>query len=254
MKFRLIKKSGNEKSRWNILNKIGLFIVLLALLNFSVTIIEKLLTKNLRISWEILIDEEENIKDGTDIEESFSTIQDFFTINIKNNWDKIYVWESFDLEIVAKDLDYSDTLLVFSESDRYAEFSNDFDEGAIEYKKNEKDTFLIEDGISFFQSGLQDISVYSLEDETENFAWKVEVMVYDKNEESSSISDKKEATDNSKNDTSNNSKKGDNYWEVCKVDADCFCNTDSAWLEWCYYKSWQSDICEGNICKRGFRK
>ncbi len=47
-------------------------------------------------------------------------------------------------------------------------------------------------------------------------------------------------------------KKANNYWEKCEKDADCFCNSDKAWLQWCYYKSWQIDICKNNICTRWF--
>ena len=47
------------------------------------------------------------------------------------------------------------------------------------------------------------------------------------------------------------SRKDNNYWEKCDKNSDCFCHFDDTWYTWCYYKPWQTDMCVDNICQRG---
>ncbi len=197
--------------------------------------LEIFLTPNLQISWERELIDDETSNNSTNRTGNNTVVEDYFTISVKNNWEKIYVWDSNAFEITAKDPNYSDTLLIFSESDRDAELSKDLDNGAIEYNADEKWTMYFDDWAIFSRSGLHDIHVYSLEDSTDSMMWKTEIMVYDRQEELA------------------NSKKSDNYWEVCEKDSDCFCNYDKSGLEWCYYKSGQIDICKDNLCTRWFK-
>ena len=95
----------------------------------------------------------------------------------------VSVWEAVDLTIQAVDrdsniiTDYEWTILIFSESDRDAEFPNSLEEWAYTFKLSDEGSIKFENAVRFKKEWKNDIHVYDLEDETDNVVWIAEVDV-----------------------------------------------------------------------------
>ncbi len=97
--------------------------------------------------------------------------------------EKVSVWEAIDLTIEAinKDgnviKDYEWTVLIFSESDKKAEFPKAIEENSYQFKKSDEWSVKFENAIKFSKAWKHDIHVYDLNDQTDSIFWLAEVEV-----------------------------------------------------------------------------
>jgi len=100
--------------------------------------------------------------------------------------DKIWVWEGIDLTIQAVDknenivTDYEWTVLIFSESDREAQFPNALDDNSYTFQKSDEWVKKFENAVKFSNKWTNDIHVYDLDDQTDSLMWLAEVEVTEK--------------------------------------------------------------------------
>lgn len=103
--------------------------------------------------------------------------------NVKVNPTKVTVGEAIDLTIDAVDkndeiiTDYEWTILIFSESDKLAEFPNSIEDNTFTFWKSNEWTVKFENAVKFTKAWKQDIHVYDLDDQTDSVLWIAEVEV-----------------------------------------------------------------------------
>ncbi len=103
--------------------------------------------------------------------------------------DKVAVWEALDMtiDVVDKDNnlveDYEWTILIFSESDKEAQFPNSLEDNSYTFKKSDWWTVKFENAVKFTNKWKNDIHVYDLSDETNSILGIAEVEVTEEIEE-----------------------------------------------------------------------
>jgi len=96
---------------------------------------------------------------------------------------KVAVWEAIDLTIQAVDkdnniiTDYEWTVLIFSESDKKAEFPQAIEDSSYQFKKSDEWSVKFENAVKFTKAWKHDIHVYDLNDQTDSVFWLSEVEV-----------------------------------------------------------------------------
>ncbi len=112
---------------------------------------------------------------------------DHFEITVSP--DKVAVWEALDMtiDVVDKDnnlvTDYEGTILIFSESDKEAEFPNSLEDNSYTFQVSDGGTVKFENAVKFNNKWKNDIHVYDLSDETNSVLWIAEVEVTEEIEE-----------------------------------------------------------------------
>ncbi|MDQ7023114.1 MAG: hypothetical protein Q9M97_06340 [Candidatus Gracilibacteria bacterium] len=100
--------------------------------------------------------------------------------------EKVAVGEAVDLTIDAVDKndniikDYEGTILIFSESDKKAEFPKTIEENSYKFRKSDEGSVKFENAVKFTKPGMHDIHVYDLNDETDSVFGLAEVEVTEK--------------------------------------------------------------------------
>ena len=144
-------------------------------------------------NWEILVDSIPNYKcikltDTSNKKPYFPKKSYYKEGEVTNFWVKLisssnkYLKNKFyDLEITALDKnnnivkDYEWTVLIFSESDRTAKFSQKLKDNSYTFTKSDNWKILLKDLVSFSLLWKNDIQVYDLDDKTDSIMWKVEI-------------------------------------------------------------------------------
>jgi len=112
-----------------------------------------------------------------------------FNIIIWNNHKKIVVNKFYPLKIEALDTywkvvnDLETTLLIFSESDSRVKLSNKIIDNSYNILKNDNWILYFKEWIMFSKTGLNDLHVYDLNDESDERNWKIKIEVYDNEKE-----------------------------------------------------------------------
>ena len=115
---------------------------------------------------------------------AFASKIDHFKVTVDP--DKAGVWEAIDLTIEAVDKsdnivkDYEWTVLIFSESDREAEFPNQLEDNSYTFKKSDEWIVKFENSVKFKNKWTNDIHVYDLDDQTDSLMWTAEIEITDK--------------------------------------------------------------------------
>lgn len=101
--------------------------------------------------------------------------------NVELNPTTAKVWEALDLTIEAVDKnwvtvsDYTDTILIFSESDPEAELPSALQENTYTFTDADQWKIKFENSVKFTESWLQDIYIYDLNDDTVFWVWEVQI-------------------------------------------------------------------------------
>ena len=109
---------------------------------------------------------------------------DHFKVTV--NPEKAWIWEAIDLIIEAVDkddntvTDYEWTVLIFSESDREAQFPNALEDNSYTFKASDEWIRKFENAVKFNNKWTNDIHVYDLDDQTDSLMWLVEIEITDK--------------------------------------------------------------------------
>ena len=137
--------------------------------------VEKILIPEVkRWTWDITIGEAEVWEtDETKV------INDYFSINVWEEWEELYLGQNYPLTITAMDESYSWTVLVFSETDEDAVFFNMATDNTYTFWWNSGGTVTLENGVTFSKAGIQDIHIYSMSEE-DSFSWIINVEVLDR--------------------------------------------------------------------------
>lgn len=102
------------------------------------------------------------------------------------NPEKVAVWEAVDLTITAVDKDenvikdYEWTILIYSESDKKAEFPKSIEDNSYQFTKSNEWSVKFENSVKFTKSWKNDIHVYDLNDQTDSLFGLAEVEVTEK--------------------------------------------------------------------------
>lgn len=97
--------------------------------------------------------------------------------------EKVAVWEAVDLTIEAVDKDnnvisdYEWTVLIFSESDKKADFPKAIEDSSYDFKKSDEWSVKFENAVKFTKPWKHDIHVYDLNDQTDSVFGLAEVEV-----------------------------------------------------------------------------
>ena len=108
---------------------------------------------------------------------------------VKASPEKVAVWEAIDLTIEAVDKDnnvikdYEWTVLIFSESDKQAEFPKTIEENSYTFSKSDEWSVKFENAIKFTKPWKHDIHVYDLNDQTDSIFWLAEIEVSEETKE-----------------------------------------------------------------------
>lgn len=118
---------------------------------------------------------------------AFAAELDHYKVTV--NPEKVAVGEAVDLTISAVDKDdnvikdYEGSVLIFSESDKKAEFPKSIEENSYQFKKSDEWTVKFENAVKFTKPWKNDIHVYDLDDQTDSVFWLAEVEVTEKKEQ-----------------------------------------------------------------------
>ncbi len=99
----------------------------------------------------------------------FAATVDHF--NVELNPSSAQVWEALDMTIEARDkndaviTDYDGTIIVFSETDKEAEFPNTLEENTYTFKTSDQWMVKFENAVKFKNEGKQSVHVYDLNDD-----------------------------------------------------------------------------------------
>ena len=99
--------------------------------------------------------------------------------------DSVYIEEATDIRITALDAndniveDYEGSVLVFSQTDPEAQFSDDFEFGVYDFTLSDNGSAFIEGGITFNTLWNQDLYVYDLNDDSDSVMGENEILVKD---------------------------------------------------------------------------
>ncbi len=114
---------------------------------------------------------------------SIALASDIHHFKVIVNPEKVSVWEPIDLTIKAVDKndevikDYEGSVLIFSESDKLAQFPNSIEDNSYTFSKSDEGIVKFENSIKFSKKWKNDIHVYDLSDQTDSILWFAEIEV-----------------------------------------------------------------------------
>ena len=117
---------------------------------------------------------------------SIALAADIHHFSVTVNPTKVSLWEAVDLTIEAVDKndevikDYEWSILIFSESDKLAQFPTSIEDNSYTFKKSDEWSVKFENAVKFSKEWKQDIHVYDLGDQTDSVLWLAEVEVITK--------------------------------------------------------------------------
>ena len=120
---------------------------------------------------------------------SIAIAGELYRYKVKVSPEKVTVWEAVDLTIEAVDKDnniikdYEWTVLIFSESDKQADFPKTIEENSYKFSKSDEWSVKFENAVKFSKPWKHDIQVYDLNDQTDSVFWLAEVQVSEETKE-----------------------------------------------------------------------
>ncbi|MCD5380440.1 hypothetical protein LR004_00800 [Candidatus Gracilibacteria bacterium] len=106
-----------------------------------------------------------------------------FTIELLYSKDTNRILNNIGIQVTAKTndnkvvSDYEGTVVLFSESDKYAIFGEELKENSYTFNTSDKGVKFFKGGVQFSKKGLQDIFVYDISDETDRLMGKTTINI-----------------------------------------------------------------------------